>query len=74
LAGCNYRLSYLTIMEEKMGAKKTKDYVKQEEETTTLAGRIPVWKKKLLDQKMAKDGIRKTQDLINAMVDRYLAD
>ena len=57
-----------------MGAKKTKDYVRLEENTVTLAGRIPVSKKIALDKKMKKDGISKTQDLINAMVDRYLAD
>lgn len=57
-----------------MSAKKTKDYVRQEVPMTTLAGRIPVSQKKRLDVKMRKDGIRKTQDLINAMVDRYLEE
>lgn len=57
-----------------MAAKKTTDYLKTEEKMTTFAGRIPASKKILLDKKMARDGITKTQDLVNAMVDRYLAD
>lgn len=55
-----------------MAAKKTTDYLKTEEKMTTFAGRIPVSKKILLDKKMKRDGITKTQDLVNAMVDLYL--
>jgi len=57
-----------------MAAKKVKDYVKPEEPIVTLAGRIPVSKKQQVEKKMKKDGIKSTQDLVNAMVDAYLSE
>lgn len=57
-----------------VAAKKLTDYKKQDEETVNLAGRIPVSKRKLLDEKMAKDGFKGAQDWLNAAVDRYLGE
>lgn len=57
-----------------MSAKKIADYVEKEEETVTLAGRIPRSKKIELEKKMARDGIKKVQDWIRAAVNKYLEE
>lgn len=54
--------------------KKIKDYAKPQEETAVLAGRIPVSKRDAILAKMKKDGFRKYQHLLEAMIEKYLAE
>jgi len=53
--------------------KTTADYAaKKEVATVPFGGRLPMWKKQKVMEKIKKDGIASQQALIEAMVERYL--